>query len=183
MAYRTYQQSATAPFDAENLRITVEATVSRGLRTKITQFGDGYNQTQTDGLNNQLERWSIRTAPMSENEAWGLESWLMRSKGAPFQWTPPDSTKTFRAYMSGSRLELGYRNLATVALSGYANPTNYTANLTTGIITSVNIPSGTSVTVSLTLAPRWYQLQGDWSITDLGSQQYVISFELKRVYV
>ena len=179
----TYQQAKSAVFSIDNIRLTVEATVSRGLRLQVAQFGDGYNQTALDGLNSQLEKWSIRTAPMSNEEAWGLESWVLRTKGSPFLWTPPDSTKTFRATVTSGKVQLGYQQLASVTLDGYTNPTNYTVNLATGVVTSVNISNGTTVLATVVLAPKYFQPTSEWTVTELGPNAKVISFEVKRVYV
>lgn len=178
----TYQEAKAAVFAIDNIRLTVEATPSRGLRVQTVQFGDGYSQTIADGLNADLERWSIRTAPMSNEETWGLESWLMRTRGVPFLWTPPDATRTFKATVADGKVVLGYRNLASVSVAGYSSPTNYTVNLASGVITSVNISNGTVLTVTLTAAPRYYQLQNEWTITELGPSAKVVSFEIKRVY-
>lgn len=179
----TYQQAAQVPFEVDNLRLTIEATSSKGLRLKVASFGDGYNQTQIDGLNNQLERWSCRTAPMSPNETWGLESFILRTQGSPFLWTPPDAIKAFKAKIASGKLVLGYKDLAAVALDGYVSPTNYTVNLATGVITSVTIPNDTVVSVTATLAKRYYQPASEWTTTELGNGRYIISFELKRVYI
>ena len=178
-----YQQAKTAVFSVDNIRISIgEASVSRSLRVQTISFGDGYSQTIADGLNADLERWSIRTAPMSNVEAWGLESWLMRTRGIPFLWTPPDATKSFKATMTAGQVVLGYRDLASVSVTGYSTPTNYTVNLATGVITSVNIPNGTDLSISLTVAPRYYQLQNEWTLSDLSPSTKVASFELKRIY-
>lgn len=120
---------------------------------------------------------------MSANEAWGLESFILRTQGQPFLWTPPDASKAFKAVVSQGRLRLGYTDLASVSLRGYTNPTDYTVNLSTGVITSVTIPEGGEVEVSLRLAPRYYQPAGEWTTSELGNGLYVISFELKRVYI
>lgn len=179
----TYEQAKNAVFTFDNVRLTVEATVSRGLRLKSSQFGDGYTQTLADGLNTDLERWSIRTAPMSNEEAWGLESWVLRTRGIPFPWTPPDATRTFKVTVTAGKAVLGYRDLASVSVAGYSSPTNYTVNLAKGVITSVDIPNGTALTVTLTVAPRTYQFASEWTVTELGPNAKVISFEIKRVYV
>lgn len=182
MAY-SYAQAQNAVFSFDNIRISIEATVSRTLRVNTVTFGDGYTQTIADGLNNEMERWSIKTAPMSLEETWGLESWLLRTRGTPFQWTPPDSTKTLKAVVQAGKIELGYRNLNNAVIDGYSVGTNYTFNGTTGTITAITIPNGTTVSVNISLSPRWYQLNGEWSISELGPSAKVMSFELKRVYV
>jgi phage-related protein len=183
MAFKTYQEAKSAYFEVDNLRLTIEATVSRAMRVKTISFGDGYNQTQIDGPNSDIERWSIRTAPMSQEETNGLESWLMRTRGAPFSWTPPDATKKFPIRFTTDSYTLGYRNLASVSLADYTSPTNYTVNLNTGVLTRVDVPKDTNVTATVTLAARSYQLQNEWTISQLSGSTYVMSFEIKRVYV
>lgn len=183
MSYLTYKGASVVPFDVDNIRLSVEATPSRALRVNVAQFGDGYEQIALDGLNNVIEKWSCRTVPMSANEAWGLESFILSRGGQAFQWTPPDTTKSWIATFASGSINTGYKNLASCTLSGYTNPTNYTVDLTNGIISSVTIADGTNVTVNAVLADRYYRVNGEWTVSELATNKYVISFELKRVYV
>lgn len=179
----TFNQAKIVPFEVDDIRLSIEATSSKGLRLNVASFGDGYQQTALDGLNNQLERWFCTTVPMSANEAWGLESFIISTNGQPFLWTPPDANKTFRKKVSGGQIVLGYNNLASVTLDGYTDPTDYTVNLVTGVVSSVTIANDVAVVVNAVLTPRYYQPTSEWTTTELAPDKYVISFELKRVYV
>lgn len=175
----------TAPFfaDLDSLRLTFDTTVQRSTRIQRVQFGDGYTQLIKDGLNDELETWSCTTPAMSGDETWGLEAFLQRNKGQALSWTPPDATKTFAIQFTAGTARLGYTDIANLVLSGYTRPANYTANIATGVLTSVNIPNATDITTTLTLAPRTYLLQDSWNIAFIAPDIYKLSFTLTRVYV
>jgi phage-related protein len=56
------------------------------------QFGDGYSQRLSVGLNQNPKRWSL-SWEVSETDADTIEAFLdaRASDGASFTWTPPDS--------------------------------------------------------------------------------------------
>ena len=74
----------TAFITLNNMPVAIDATVRRTVRTQRVQFGDGYSQILTDGLNAQQEVWSCNTEPLDENDAYGIESYLYRKKGEAF---------------------------------------------------------------------------------------------------
>lgn len=156
---------------------------SRGQRRQQATFGDGYSQLLTDGLNTNREVWQCMTSPMPYADAHSIESFLLTLRGSAVDWTAPLSTKNFQRPFSNGQLDLGYDNIATLTLNGYARPTNYTANLVTGLLTSVNIADATVVDITLTLSPRKFVLQSGWVMTPVSSSHMTISFELERVYV
>lgn len=173
----------TAFITLNNMPVAIETTVRRTVRTQRVQFGDGYSQILTDGLNAQQEVWSCKTGPLDENDAYGIESYLYRKKGQAFLWTPPNATKVFTAQFEAGTLDLGYTNLDSLSLTGYTRPTNYTANLSTGVLTAVTIPNLTNVGVSLTLAPRNYVIESGWEFSFISCKYFVLSFEMRQVYV
>lgn len=173
----------TAFITLNNMPVAIETTVRRTVRTQRIQFGDGYSQILTDGLNAQQEVWSCNTGPLNEDEAYGIESYLYRKRGQAFTWTPPNATKAFTAQFEGGALDLGYTNLGSLVLTGYTRPTNYTANLSTGILTAVTIPNLTDVAISLTLAPRNYVIENGWEFSFISCKYFVLSFEMRQVYV
>lgn len=173
----------TAYITLNNMPVALDTTVRRTTRSQRMQFGDGYSQVLTDGLNNQLERWSCNTGPLFEDEAYGIESYLLRQRGRAFSWLAPNSTKTFTAQFEGGTLDLGYDNIDTLSIAGQTRPTNYTANLATGILTSVSIPNVTDVTVTLTLEARNYVIQDGWQFSFISNKYFILSFELQQVYV
>jgi phage-related protein len=168
--------------DIDDLRLTFDATVKRNTRSQRVQFGDGYSQIITDGLNTESEVWQCRTPPMAGSDTWGLEAFFLRKRGTSFLWTDPDATKTFYGQFTAGQLRLGYTNISTLTLAGYTRPTNYTANFASGILTSVNIPNSQSVTITLGLAAKQYVVRDGWEISHIGPDIYGVNFELERVY-
>ncbi len=158
-------------------------TQQRSQRVQRAQFGDGYSQVLTDGLNAEQETWQCQTPPLTYPEINSIESFLLEQKGQAISWTPPFSTKTFSKPFASGELKLGYTNLSALTLTGYTRPTNYTANLVTGVLTSVDIADGTAIPISLTLAAKNFLLSDGWTISTLSSAYARLSFSLTRVYV
>jgi hypothetical protein len=120
---------------------------------------------------------------LTQEQAYGIESYLYRKKGQSFTWTPPNATKAFVGQFEGGILDLGYTNLSAVTLTGYTRPTNYTANLATGRLTSVTISNLVDVNVSLTLAARDYIIENGWEFSFISCSYYVLNFAMRQVYV
>lgn len=167
----------------DSIPISGDSTVKRTMRVQRAQFGDGYSQTMTDGLNAQIESWTLKTGPLTELQASGIEAYFWRTKGQAFSWTPPNSTKTFEAQFIGGTLDLGWNRLDSLSLDGYARPTDYTANLATGVLTSVTIADGLDVTVELTLSPRTFMLESGWERISAGRDIWILSFNVREVYI
>jgi phage-related protein len=174
--------STTAFLDIDDLRLSIEATVKRSTRSQRIQFGDGYSQIITDGLNAENEVWQCRTPPMSGTDTWGLEAYFLRKRGTAFNWTDPDATKTFYGQFTTGTLTLGYTNISTLDLEGYTRPTNYTASLSSGVLTSVTIANALPVKITLGLAAKQYVVRDGWEISHIGPDIYGVNFELERVY-
>ena len=69
----------------------VERAVQPSLEFRVitAQFGDGYKQVSSDGINNLDESWSI-TTPVSLREARDIKAFFLEHKGVKsFLWTPP----------------------------------------------------------------------------------------------
>lgn len=158
-------------------------TQQRSQRVQRAQFGDGYSQVLTDGLNAEQETWQCQTPPLTYAEVNSIESFFLEQKGQAISWIPPFSTKTFSKPFTSGQLKLGYTNLSALTLTGYTRPTNYTANLVTGVLTSVDIADGTAIPISLTLAAKNFLLSDGWTINTLSSAYARLSFSLTRVYV
>ena len=158
-------------------------TQERSQRVQRAQFGDGYSQVLTDGLNAEQETWQCQTPPLTYPEINSIESFLLEQKGQAISWTPPLSTKTFSKPFASGKLNLGYTNLSALTLTGYTTPSNYSVNLVTGVVTSVDIGDGTLVSISLTLAAKNFLLSDGWRISTLSSAYARLSFSLTRVYV
>ncbi|MBM5802205.1 MAG: hypothetical protein FJ077_15575, partial [Cyanobacteria bacterium K_DeepCast_35m_m2_023] len=150
---------------------------------QLINFGDGYSQLLTDGLNIDQERWRCETPPLPYSSAYSVESFFLSTKGQAISWTPIMATKNFQRPFASGILNLGYDAIASLTLTGYTRPTNYTANLATGLLTSVTIANGTVVDITLTLAARNYILADGWEMTPASSGYMTVSFELVRIYI
>ena len=64
---------------------------------RVTQFGDGYQQRTTFGLNQDPKVWNL-TFNVKDSDADTIETFLeARGKdGASFDWSPPDETTTYK---------------------------------------------------------------------------------------
>lgn len=67
-----------------------EASESRRPVVRRVQFGDGYEQRLTYGLNNQPAEWQLTFANRTDTERDNILSFL-KARGAAesFDWTPP----------------------------------------------------------------------------------------------
>ena len=165
--------------------IKLERTTSVKTTSRIqrAQFGDGYSQVLTDGLNADVERWDCTTGLLTNEEAYSIESFLLSQKGQAISWISPLNTKTFSRPFASGKLNLGYTNLSALTLTGYTTPSNYTVNLVTGVVTSVDIANGTLVPITLTLAARNYLLDDGWTLTPETPAYARLKFGLTQVYV
>lgn len=67
----------------------VEPTAEIDFRTSKAQFGDGYAQTADDGINPEMEVWSLSFLYDAAISA-DIEAFLRRHrKSKRFLWTPP----------------------------------------------------------------------------------------------
>ena len=148
-----------------DIKLERTTSVKTTSRVQRAQFGDGYSQVLTDGLNTDVERWSCTTGLLTNEEAYSIESYLLSTRGHAINWISPLSTKTFSRPFASGKLKLGYTNLSALTLTGFTRPTNYTANLVTGDLTSQTISNGTVVAITLTLAARNYLLDDGWTLT------------------
>jgi phage-related protein len=167
----------------DDIPLQMATPVRRTQRRQVANFGDGYSQILTDGLNIDQERWQCQTPPLPYSSAYSIESFFLSTKGQAISWTPLMATKNFQRPFTAGTLNLGYDNIESLTLDGYSRPTDYTANLATGVLTSVTIANDTVVDVTLTLAARNYILADGWTMTPDSSAYMTVSFELVRIYV
>lgn len=60
-------------------------------RVRVTQFGDGYEQRVTEGINARPQVWSLQFNNRSNTEAGNIVSFLAaRNAVEAFDWTPPN---------------------------------------------------------------------------------------------
>ena len=66
-----------------------EPTGTTSFRIKSAKFGDGYEQTAEDGINNKSESWPL-TFTGQKTKIAQIKAFLNRHKGAKaFNWTEP----------------------------------------------------------------------------------------------
>lgn len=66
-----------------------EPTGTTTFRVKSAKFGDGYEQTAEDGINNKSDVWPL-TFTGQKTRIKAIRDFLNRHKGAtPFNWTEP----------------------------------------------------------------------------------------------
>ena len=69
--------------------VTYSSDMTMKPRVLSAKFGDGYEQRALDGINNELEGWSIQVHSINES-AWAsaIEAFLRAQAGVTaFQWT------------------------------------------------------------------------------------------------
>jgi|TARA_Y100000289_G_scaffold11024_1_gene10125 phage-related protein len=166
-----------------DIKLDFATQAKRSTRIQRAQFGDGYSQVLTDGLNADVEKWDCTSALLTNDEANSIESYLLSLKGVAIPWTPPLNTKTFSRPFESGKLLLGYTNISSLTLTGYSRPSNYSANLTTGVLTSVDIANGTVVAVTLTQSPKKYLLDSGWTFELVTPIYSRLKFSLTQVYL
>lgn len=84
-------------------------------KVRQTQFGDGYSQRISFGLNQNPKQWSL-TWEVSETDADTIEAFLdaRAADGASFDWAPPDSATTYKWTCYNWSKSIPYLNRATI---------------------------------------------------------------------
>lgn len=87
--------------------VDARATQDTQIITKSTQFGDGYEQVSSDGINNIRTSWPLtKTGYLAEIDA--IYDFLIEHKGViPFYLTINDVTKTYRTQDGISKTHMG----------------------------------------------------------------------------
>ena len=64
---------------------------------RIAQFGSGYSQRTTFGLNQDPKVWSLQWTNLEASDANSIEDFLEARGGVEsFDWSPPDETDTYK---------------------------------------------------------------------------------------
>tara|TARA_B100000161_G_scaffold188735_1_gene136546 strand:+ start:16 stop:357 length:342 start_codon:yes stop_codon:yes gene_type:complete len=73
------------------------ATKRSQPQQRITQFGDGYQQRTTFGLNQDSKVWSL-TFNVKDSDADIIETFLENEakNGTSFDWSPPDEATSYK---------------------------------------------------------------------------------------
>jgi len=81
---------------------------------RTVQFGDGYEQRLTYGVNQNPKVWEL-TWNVSETDADTIETFLNARAGQEsFDWAPPDEATTYKWVCSTWNKSIPYLNRATV---------------------------------------------------------------------
>lgn len=85
-------------------------------KVRQVQFGDGYQQRVTFGLNQNPKIWSLTWEFLSEANADTIETFLdaRAADGASFDWTPPDEATSYKWICYEWDKTLPFSNLATI---------------------------------------------------------------------
>jgi len=82
---------------------------------RTVQFGDGYQQRLTYGLNQDPKNWSL-TWEVSETDADTIENFLdaRAADNASFDWTPLDEATSYKWICPEWNKTIPYKNRATI---------------------------------------------------------------------
>ena len=68
----------------------IESTVSHEPRIREAKLGDGYSQRAQDGMNADMQTWSVKFSGRSLAEGQAIDAFLSTQGGVTaFDWTPP----------------------------------------------------------------------------------------------
>lgn len=73
----------------ESLRVALTANATTTKRVLKAQYGDGYMERRTDGLNPWRTTWQIETPPLEDGRWQEIEQQLYAYGEKPFYWQPP----------------------------------------------------------------------------------------------
>ena len=81
-----------------DIAISYGAQRSNAPRTRVVQFGDGYETRLTYGLNQNPKEWSVTWQYITETDADTIETFLnaRAADSDSFDWTPPDETTSYK---------------------------------------------------------------------------------------
>ena len=65
---------------------------SREVHVIGTEFGDGYEQTQADGLNALRDKLTVKWDNLTIAQANSIDAFFQARYAVPFNWTPPQQS-------------------------------------------------------------------------------------------
>ena len=106
-----------ATFPSITPRYGISKTSSPNVR--IIQFGDGYQQRLTYGLNQNLKIWNPEFQNISETDADTIETFLdaRAADNASFDWTPPGESSASKFICLSWSKTIPYNNRASISAS------------------------------------------------------------------
>ena len=95
-----------------------QASKKSSPRVRIAEFGSGYSQRTTMGLNQNLKVWSFRWTNVSETNADEIETFLDARGGTEsFDYTPPGESSSSKFICRAWNKTIPYLNRATITAS------------------------------------------------------------------
>jgi phage-related protein len=95
---------------------TYGATKNNQPVVRTVQFGDGYQQRLTYGLNQNPKSWDLTWQNITETNADTIETFLNNraADNTSFDWTPPDEATSYKWICPQWNKTITYNNRATV---------------------------------------------------------------------
>ena len=92
------------------------ANKSSAPKVRKTQFGDGYDQRITFGLNQNPKTWDLTWQNITEANSDTIETFLdaRAADGASFDWTPPDESTAYKWVCEAWQKTISYTGRATI---------------------------------------------------------------------
>lgn len=88
------------------------ASKSSRPRVRAVEFGSGYSQRVTFGINQDPKVWTLSWENRSATDADAIDNFLEARKGVEsFNWSPPDDTATYKWICREWQKTLPYSNL------------------------------------------------------------------------
>ena len=82
---------------------------------RIAQFGSGYSQRTTFGINQNPKVWTLTWDKITEADSDTIETFLdARAGQESFDWTPPDETTSYKWVCSDWNKSIDFPTLATI---------------------------------------------------------------------
>ena len=96
--------------------ISYGATKASDPRIRKVQFGDGYEQRISFGLNQNPKVWTVTWNYLTEADSDTIEAFLdaRAADGASFDWTPPDEATAYKWVCDSWTKRIEYPTLATI---------------------------------------------------------------------
>jgi phage-related protein len=88
------------------------ASKSAQPNVRVVQFGSGYSQRSTFGINQDQKIWQLAWSNRSVTDANTIEDFLEARGGVEsFNWSPPDETDTYKWICKSWTKTMPYSNL------------------------------------------------------------------------
>lgn len=88
------------------------ASKSAQPKVRVAQFGSGYSQRSTFGINQDQKIWQLAWNNRSATDANTIEDFLEARGGVEsFNWSPPDETDTYKWICKSWTKTMPYSNL------------------------------------------------------------------------